>query len=77
MGADIRVENNCVAVVEGVGRLHAANVTASDLRGGFALAVAALGAEGTTVIGQIHHIDRGCEAIEKDLALLGADIKRE
>lgn len=77
MGADIRVENNCVAVVEGVGRLHAANVTASDLRGGCALAVAALGAEGTTVIGQIHHIDRGCEAIEKDLALLGADIKRE
>lgn len=76
MGADIRVENNCVAVIEGVGRLHAAGVAASDLRGGCALAVAALGAEGTTVIGQIHHIDRGCESLEKDLALLGADIKR-
>lgn len=76
MGADIRVENSSVAVIEGVSRLHAANVNATDLRGGCALVVAALGAQGTTVISRIHHIDRGCEAIEKDLALLGADIKR-
>lgn len=76
MGADIRVENNSVAVIEGVNRLHAARVTACDLRGGCALAVAALGAEGITSVDGIHHIDRGCESIEKDLALLGADIKR-
>ena len=76
MGADIRVENNSVAVVEGSSRLHGAKVTACDLRGGCALAVAALGAEGTTEIDGIHHIDRGCESIENDFAQLGAQIKR-
>jgi UDP-N-acetylglucosamine 1-carboxyvinyltransferase len=40
------------------------------------LAVAALGAEGETVIGDIHHIDRGCEKIENTLSALGADVKR-
>ena len=77
MGADIRVENGCVAVVEGVERLRGAKVFASDLRGGCALAVAALGAEGETVIGDIYHIDRGCENFEMSLSALGADIKRK
>lgn len=77
MGADIRVEDGCVAVVEGVENLHGARVSAGDLRGGCALAVAALGAEGKTVINEIHHIDRGCESIETSLSELGADIKRE
>ena len=76
MGADIRVEDCCVAVVEGVKKLHGAKVTACDLRGGSALAVAATGAEGQTVIENIHHIDRGCEAFEETLSCLGADIKR-
>lgn len=76
MGADIRVEDCCVAVVEGVKKLHGARVTACDLRGGSALAVAATGAEGQTVIENIHHIDRGCEAFEETLSALGADIKR-
>ncbi len=76
MGADIRVENGCVAVVEGVERLHGANVTSTDLRGGCALAVAALGAEGETVIRDIYHIDRGCEKFEMCLTQLGADVKR-
>ena len=76
MGADIRVEDCCVAVVEGVKKLHGARVTACDLRGGSALAVAAMGAEGQTVIENIHHIDRGCEAFEETLSALGADIKR-
>lgn len=74
MGADIRVEDGCVAVVEGVERLHGAKVSASDLRGGCALAVAALGAEGETVIDNIHHIGRGIESIEKNFSNLGADI---
>ncbi len=77
MGADIRVEDGCIAVVEGVERLHGARVTASDLRGGCALIVAALGACGETVVDEIHHIDRGCESIEQSLSKLGADIKRE
>lgn len=77
MGADIRVEDGCVAVVEGVEELHGAKVTACDLRGGSALVAAALGAAGKTVVEEIHHIDRGCEAIEKSLSALGADIKRE
>ncbi len=77
MGADIRVEDCCVAVVEGVKRLHGARVAASDLRGGSALAVAAMGAEGQTVIENIYHIDRGCEAFENVFSNLGADIIRE
>lgn len=76
MGADIRVEDGCVAIVEGVRRLKGACVSASDLRGGSALAVAALGAEGETVIDNIYHIDRGCEALEQSLSQLGAEIKR-
>lgn len=77
MGADIRVEDGCVAVVEGVQKLRGAKVFASDLRGGCALAVAALGAEGETVIGNIHHIDRGWESPETSLSALGADVKRK
>lgn len=76
MGADIRTENGCVAVIEGVECLRGARVSATDLRGGCALAVAALGAQGETVILDIHHIDRGCEAFESSLSGLGADIKR-
>ncbi len=76
MGADIRVEDGCVAVIDGVEKLCGARVSASDLRGGCALAVAALGAEGKTVIDNIYHIDRGFEEIEKSFSCLGADIKR-
>ena len=76
MGADIRVENGCVAVVEGVEKLFGATVTASDLRGGCALAVAAVGAQGQTTITDVHHIDRGCENFEMSLSRLGADAKR-
>jgi UDP-N-acetylglucosamine 1-carboxyvinyltransferase len=76
MGADIRVENGCVAVVEGVECLNGARVCATDLRGGCALAVAAIGAKGETVISDIHHIDRGCENFEQSLSRLGADVRR-
>lgn len=76
MGADIRVEDGCVAVVEGVACLHGAKVESTDLRGGCALAIAAMGAEGQTVIEKIYHIDRGCEAFENRFAELGVDIKR-
>lgn len=75
MGADIKVEGK-VAVVAGVKKLYGAQVVATDLRGGAALCIAALVADGTTTIGEIHHIDRGYEAIESELSKLGADIKR-
>lgn len=75
MGADIRVEDNCVAVVEGVPSLHGAKVTASDLRGGSALIAAALGARGESVIDGVRHVLRGCEDVCGNLSRLGADIK--
>lgn len=75
MGADIRVEDSCVAVVEGVPSLHGAKVTASDLRGGSALIAAALGARGESVIDGVRHVLRGCEDVCGNLSHLGADIK--
>ncbi len=75
LGANIKVEGR-VAVVEGVRRLSGAPVEAADLRGGAALVVAGLAAQGTTQISGLKHLDRGYESIEKSLALLGADVKR-
>lgn len=75
LGANIKVEGR-VAIVEGVQRLSGASVEASDLRGGAALVVAGLAAQGTTEVYGLHHLDRGYECIEKNLTLLGADIRR-
>lgn len=76
MGANIKTEGN-VAVINGVKRLHGASVSCTDLRGGAALVVAALCAEGKSKIGRIEHIDRGYQHIENDLRSLGADIVRK
>ena len=73
MGANISVEGR-VAVIEGVDRLKGAPVKATDLRAGAALIVAALGAEGTTEIYDIFHVERGYENMELKLRALGADI---
>ena len=75
MGADIRVSGRA-AVVTGTERLHGAPVRCTDLRGGAALCVAALAAEGETTVREIGHIDRGYEDIARDLRRLGADIVR-
>ncbi len=75
MGANIRVEGR-VAVVSGVEQLHASEVCAADLRGGAALAVAALGAQGVTALTGLHHIDRGYERLVDDLCALGAQVVR-
>ncbi len=75
MGANIKIEDR-VAVVEGVNSLSGASVDSTDLRGGAALIVAALAAEGRTEISSIHHIDRGYEDIEGKLSSMGAKIKR-
>jgi len=73
MGANIQVEGND-AVVTGVETLQAAPVMATDLRASFSLVLAALVAEGDTLIDRIYHIDRGYENIEQKLQSLGANI---
>ena len=75
MGADIRVEGR-VAVVCGVERLHAADVFAADLRGGAALVIAALQAEGCSAVHQCRHIQRGYADLAGDLAGLGARVRQ-
>ncbi|KPV45318.1 UDP-N-acetylglucosamine 1-carboxyvinyltransferase [Alicyclobacillus ferrooxydans] len=75
MGADIGVDLQ-TAVIRGVNRLTGADVEASDLRGGAALVVAGLMAEGKTRIEGLHHIDRGYQQLETMLRDLGADIVR-
>jgi UDP-N-acetylglucosamine 1-carboxyvinyltransferase len=76
LGASIELENASTAIIHGVERLKAAPVMATDLRASFSLVVAALVAEGTTLIDRIYHIDRGYETIEEKLKLLGADVQR-
>ncbi len=73
MGADIVVEGR-MAVVNGVDRLSGADVYAKDLRGGAALVIAALSAQGLTTVNDIYHIERGYENFEDNLAKLGAEI---
>ena len=75
LGAKISVEGR-MAVIEGSKYLTGANVVAPDLRGGFALITAGLAANGKTVITGTQHLDRGYEAPEKVLKLLGADVRR-
>lgn len=76
MGADIRVEGR-IAVIQGVKRLHGADVVSPDLRGGSALVTAALGAQGVSRVSAVHYIDRGYEKLEGVLASLGAVIERK
>jgi len=75
MGADIKIEGHS-AIVKGVEKLSAAPVMASDLRGGAALVLAGLVAEGTTELSRIYHLDRGYVKLEEKLTSLGADIYR-
>ena len=74
MGAEIQVAGR-VAMVTGVGRLHGASVRSTDLRGGAALVVAALGAEGRTRVYGLKHIRRGYDGLDRCLAQLGAHIR--
>jgi UDP-N-acetylglucosamine 1-carboxyvinyltransferase len=76
MGAEIQVADR-VAVIMGRPALYGAQVEATDLRGGAALVVAGLAAEGQTVVGGVREtIDRGYERLEDQLTALGADVKR-
>jgi UDP-N-acetylglucosamine 1-carboxyvinyltransferase len=75
MGADIELQGN-TAIVRGIPKLRGAPVMATDLRASAGLVIAALAAEGETLIDRIYHLDRGYESIETRLARLGADIRR-
>ncbi len=76
MGADIEVSGRR-AVVRGVPRLSGAPVMATDLRASASLLLAAVAAEGESVVNRVYHIDRGYERIEEKLSRLGAEIRRE
>jgi UDP-N-acetylglucosamine 1-carboxyvinyltransferase len=76
LGARIELVSASTALVHGVEHLSAAPVMATDLRASSSLVVAALVAQGTTVIDRIYHIDRGYETIEEKLRGLGADVMR-
>lgn len=76
MGADIEIDGR-VAVVHGVKRLGGAKVVAKELRGGAALIIAGLAADGETEVDGSVYVDRGYENIEKNLSACGADIKRK
>jgi UDP-N-acetylglucosamine 1-carboxyvinyltransferase len=75
LGADIRIEGN-TAIVTGKEKLAGAPVMATDLRASAALVLAALSADGQTLIDRVYHIDRGYEHIEEKLRKLGAKIDR-
>jgi UDP-N-acetylglucosamine 1-carboxyvinyltransferase len=76
LGANISMENN-VAIVRGVDKLKGAQVMSTDIRASASLVIAALMADGQSVISRVYHIDRGYEKIEEKFSALGADIRRE
>ena len=76
MGASIKVNDN-TATINGIEKLLAAPVMATDLRASASLILAGLAAEGTTEIGRVYHIDRGYDCIEEKLQLIGARISRK
>jgi UDP-N-acetylglucosamine 1-carboxyvinyltransferase len=75
MGAKITVQGRD-AHIDGISAFRPANVRAVDLRAGAAMVIAALSANGTTVIDDIYHIERGYEDMVGKLRSVGADIKR-
>lgn len=75
LGADIKVDRE-TAIIRGVDRLTGAPVQAQDIRGGAALVLAGLYAEGITVVDGVEYIDRGYHAIESKLSGIGASVRR-
>ena len=76
MGAKNRILDR-TAILTGAERLHGASVTAHDLRGGAALVLAGLFAEGETVIGHAERIERGYERMDEVIGSLGGSIARK
>jgi UDP-N-acetylglucosamine 1-carboxyvinyltransferase len=75
LGARIHLDGE-TATIEGVQRLKGAPVMATDLRASVSLVIAALAAEGETMVHRVYHLDRGFERLEEKLAACGADIER-
>ena len=75
LGARINLDGE-TATIEGVDRLKGAPVMATDLRASVSLVIAALAAEGETMVNRVYHLDRGFERIEEKLSAVGADIRR-
>ena len=75
LGADIQVEGH-TAVVRGVEQMQGARLMATDLRASASLVIAALAAEGESIVDRIYHLDRGYDRMELKLQALGADIRR-
>lgn len=75
MGGNVHIDGQ-VAVVNGVEKFSSAEVMASDLRAGAALVLAALKADGESIVNRIYHVDRGYERLEEKLKNIGADIER-
>ena len=74
-GAQIRLDGE-QATIEGVDRLMGAPVMATDLRASVSLVIAALAAEGETMVNRVYHLDRGFERLEDKLSACGAAIER-
>ena len=75
LGADIHLDGD-TAEVRGVSRLTGAQVMATDLRASVSLVIAALAAEGETMLHRVYHLDRGFETLEAKLSACGADVER-
>jgi UDP-N-acetylglucosamine 1-carboxyvinyltransferase len=75
LGARISLEGER-ATIEGVERLKGAPVMATDLRASVSLVIAALAAEGETIVNRVYHLDRGFERLEDKLSRCGAAIER-
>ncbi len=77
LGANIKVQNNKVAIIDGVKKLTGAEVKATDLRASAAMVLAGVIAEGKTIIHDIYHLDRGYEKIDHKLKSIGVDVERK
>lgn len=75
LGARIRLDGDA-AIVEGAPKLQGAPVMATDLRASVSLVIAALAAEGETLVSRVYHLDRGFEHLEEKLSRCGADVTR-
>jgi UDP-N-acetylglucosamine 1-carboxyvinyltransferase len=75
LGADIRLDGE-TATIAGVAKLTGAPVMATDLRASVSLVIAALAAEGETMVNRVYHLDRGFERLEEKLGACGAAIER-
>jgi UDP-N-acetylglucosamine 1-carboxyvinyltransferase len=75
LGGQIRLDGQ-TATIDGVPRLRGEPVMATDLRASVSLVIAALAAEGETIVNSVYHLDRGFERLEAKLGACGAQIER-